>query len=210
MLRTANVPLARAVLTRDDEEVVRAAAELAEPAGTVVLKASSEQIAHRSDHGLVSLGVRPQQAVAEARRLRDRATAAVPDAVIDGVLVCEQVSDGVEVIVGVSHKPPFGPTVMVGLGGALTELLRDVRFLVAPFTRDDAVRAVQALHGFSLLDGFRGRPPADVDALVDLIMRVQRLALAAGDRLSELDLNPVAVRPRGHGVVALDALVIAR
>ena len=113
-------------------------------------------------------------------------------------------------IVGCTHTPPFGTTVMVGLGGVLTELLRDVRFLVAPFTRDDAARAVRALRGFPLLDGFRGRPAADVDALVDLLMAVQRLAVAAGDRLGELDLNPVAVLPAGQGAVALDALVVAR
>jgi len=210
MLEVAGVAVARSVLARDDTAVAASAARLAGDQGRVVLKTASVDIPHRSEHGLVAVGVSPEQAVVEAQRLRERAAASVPRAAVDGILVCEQVDDTVaEVIVGATRKPPFGATVMVGIGGVLTELLGDVRFLVAPFTRDDAVRAVRELRGFPLLDGFRGRAGGDVDALIDLIMQVQRLALAAGGRLRELDLNPVAVRPRGRGVAVLDVLVVA-
>jgi acyl-CoA synthetase (NDP forming) len=210
LLREAGIAVATSELARDDAAVENAATRLGGADGLVVLKTASADIPHRSDHGLVAVGVAREDAVTVADRLRRRAAQVQPAAQLEGILVCEQVSDGVEVIVGVTQKPPFGATVMVGLGGVLTELLGDIRFLVTPFTRDDAERAVRALRGFALLDGFRGRPPADVDALVDMLMAVQRLALAAGESLRELDLNPVAVRPRGLGAVALDALVVAR
>jgi acyl-CoA synthetase (NDP forming) len=209
LLAAAGVTVAPATLCRDAAEVAAAAAELAGDRGRVVLKVASRDIPHRSDHGLVRVGVTPDEAVDVAERLRERARAAVPHAHLDGVLVCEQVDDGVEVILGVTHRPPFGATVMVGLGGVLTEVIRDVGFLVAPFRREDVVRVLRSLRGFPLLDGFRGRPPSDVDALVDVVMAVQRLAMACGERLLELDLNPVAVRPRGGGAVALDALLVA-
>jgi acyl-CoA synthetase (NDP forming) len=209
VLDSAGIRVARSRLAADDEAVARAAAELAGSAGTVVLKTASAQIPHRSEHGLVMVGVSPADAVASAQQLRERAAAAVPGARLDGILVCEQVTGGVEVIVGCSHAAPFGATVMVGLGGVLTELLADVRFLVSPFTRDDAERAVRRLRGFPLLDGFRGRAAADLDALLDLLMALQRLVVAAGDRISELDLNPVTVLPAGQGAVALDALLVA-
>ena len=209
VLEAAGVGVARSRLAGDDAAVARAAAELAGSTGTVVLKTASAQIPHRSEHGLVAVGVAPEAAVATAAALRERARAAVPGANLDGILVCEQVGAGVEVIVGCTHAPPFGATVMVGLGGVLTELLGDVRLLATPFTRDDARRAVEGLRGFPLLDGFRGRPRADVEALLDLLMAVQRLVLAAGDRLTELDLNPVTVLPAGQGALALDALLVA-
>ena len=209
LLDAAGIRVARTVLADDDATVAQAAAQLAGAAGTVVLKTASAQIPHRSEHGLVAVGVAPGDAVRAAQRLRARAAEAVPGATLDGILVCEQVPGGVEVIVGCTHTPPFGTTVMVGLGGVLTELLRDVRFLVAPFTRQDAERALRRLRGFPLLDGFRGSPRADLDALLDMLMAVQRFAVAAQDRLVELDLNPVAVLPTGQGAVALDTLVVA-
>jgi len=114
--------------------------------------------------------------------------------------------------VGVSEDELFGPVVMVGLGGILVEVLGDVAFRVPPFGRDEADRMVRELKGFPLLDGARGAPPADVEALVDVIMKVQRLALDLADPsdvgLAELDLNPLVVRPHGHGAVALDALAV--
>jgi acyl-CoA synthetase (NDP forming) len=99
---------------------------------------------------------------------------------------------------------------MVGLGGIFVEVLRDVSFGVPPFDRAWAERMVLGLKGAPLLAGARGRPPADVPALVDLIMNVQRLALEVGGDIAELDINPVMVRPRGHGVTAVDALIVPR
>jgi acyl-CoA synthetase (NDP forming) len=122
------------------------------------------------------------------------------------VLVCETVNDGVETVVGVAPDPLFGPVVMVGLGGVFVEVLEDVSFRVPPFGRDEAERMVRELRGFPLLRGARGAKPSDLGALVDAIMKVQRLAMELAHDVRELDINPLIVRPRG--AVALDALVV--
>jgi acyl-CoA synthetase (NDP forming) len=125
---------------------------------------------------------------------------------IEGVIVTEMVSDGVETLVGVSRDPLFGPVVTVGLGGIFVEVLGDVSFRVPPFHRDEAQRMVDELAGAALLRGARGTKPVDEGALVDTIMKVQRLALDLTDDVAELDVNPLVVRSRG--AVALDALVV--
>jgi len=125
---------------------------------------------------------------------------------IDGVLVCEMVQGGVEAVVGVSQDPLFGPVVMVGLGGIFVEVLGDVTFRVPPFGADQAAAMLDELAGARMLDGVRGAKPADRAAVVDVIMKVQRLAMALADELGELDVNPLLVKPRG--AIALDALVV--
>jgi len=132
---------------------------------------------------------------------------------LDGVLVCEMVRDGVEMVVGVAQDPLVGPVVMCGLGGVFVEVLGDVSFRVPPFSRDEAARMVRELRGYPILEGVRGAKPADLDALLDTIMNVQRLAMdlagpSCPDGIAELDINPLVVRPRG--AVALDALVVRK
>jgi acetate---CoA ligase (ADP-forming) len=113
-------------------------------------------------------------------------------------------------VVGVTHDDLFGPTVTVGLGGVLVEVLHDVAVRVPPFSEDQARDMLLDLRGRALLDGVRGRPPADLDALVEVVLRVQRMALELADDLAELDINPLMVLPRGQGAVALDALAVCR
>ena len=134
------------------------------------------------------------------------------------MLVCEQITGGVETVVGVAPDDLFGPVVMFGLGGVFIEVLRDVTFRVPPFGRDEARRMVAEVKGYPLLCGARGRPKADIAALVDVIMKVQRLAVDLHADLAELDINPLAVLPTArsgrarnqHGAIALDALAIAK
>ncbi len=179
--------------------------------GPVVMKVSSPDLLHKSDLGLVRIGVRT---ASEVRRAYDDllATAADtdPTATIEGVLVCPMVTGGVETAVGVSDDPVFGPTVLFGLGGVLVEVLGDVTFRVPPFDRAEARRMVQEVRGFPLLAGARGRPKADVTALVDVIMKVQRLAVDHAGHLTELDINPLLVLPKGQRAIALDALIVTR
>lgn len=179
--------------------------------GPVVMKVCSPDLAHKTDHGLVRVGV---ATATEVRRTYDElvaaAAAADPTATIDGVLVCPMVTGGVETVVGVIDDPLFGPTVMFGLGGVLVEILGDVTFRVPPFDRAEARRMVREVKGFPLLAGARGRPKADVTALVDVIMRVQRLAMDHAGHLAELDINPLLVLPTGQGAIALDALVVTK
>ena len=193
-------------------EAVEAAGRLGYP---VVMKASAPSLAHKSDLGLVAVGVSSAAEVrrtfADLRRRAERATGR--GRAIDGVLVCELVRDGVEMVLGVAQDSLFGPVVMCGLGGVLVEVLGDTSFRVPPFSRDEAARMVGELRGAALLDGVRGAKPADVDALLDAIMNVQRLAMdLAGpnqpDGIAEIDINPFVVRPRG--AVALDALVVRK
>ncbi|MGH9025898.1 MAG: acetate--CoA ligase family protein, partial [Acidimicrobiia bacterium] len=168
VLEPYGVARPREVLCATDAEAVQAAQEIGYP---VVMKVSSPDLLHKSDLGLVKMGVGSDADVQESfNALTERGRRADPGARVDGVLVSEQVTDGVEMVVGVSQDPLFGPVVMVGSGGVLVEVLGDVTFRVPPFGRDEAERMVRELRGFPLLEGVRGRPPADVDALVDVVM----------------------------------------
>jgi acyl-CoA synthetase (NDP forming) len=208
LLRRYDIPVvAERVVTSaaDARDAVRALG------GRGVLKVLSPDIGHKSDLGLVRVSVSAPDAGTVHDELLSAAARAVPSASLRGVVVQPLIDDAVtEAIVGITHQEPFGPVVMVGLGGIFVEVLRDVSFGVPPFGRAWAERMVLGLKGAPLLAGVRGRPPADVPALVDLIMNVQRLALEVGGDIAELDINPVMVRPRGRGVTAVDALIVAR
>lgn len=208
LLAAYGIAASRDVLCRTPAAAVRAARQIGFP---VVLKVASSAIAHKSDHGLVKVGVgSPTEVRQVAAEMLDRAGQLVSEDQIDGVLVCEQITDGIECVVGVSTDELFGPTVMVGLGGVAVELYRDVAMRVAPFDKREARRMVDSLTAAALLRGFRGAPPADIDALVDVIMSVQRMAVDHVGSLIELDINPLIVRPKGHGAVALDALAVVQ
>jgi acyl-CoA synthetase (NDP forming) len=205
VLRAYGIRPSRDVLCGNAAQAAKAATTVGYP---VVMKVSSPDLLHKSELGLVRTGVssaREVRAVYDDLMRRAR-RAGGKGARIEGVLVCEMVTDGVETVVGVSQDPLFGPVVMVGLGGVLVEVLEDVTFRVPPFGREEAKRMLHELWGFPLLQGVRGAKPSDVGALVDVIMRVQRLALELADDVREIDINPLIVRPRG--AVALDALVV--
>ncbi|WP_406456271.1 acetate--CoA ligase family protein [Streptomyces sp. NBC_01622] len=206
LLRAYGIRVPREQLVTSAAAAVRAAGLVGYP---VVMKASGGQIAHKTELGLVKVGLTSASQVRDAyRELTD--IARYEDVTLDGVLVCQMVERGVEMVVGVTQDDLFGPTVTVGLGGVLVEVLRDVAVRVPPFGEDQAADMLGELRGRPLLDGVRGRPPADLDALVEVILRVQRMALELGDVLSELDINPLMVLPRGQGAVALDALAVCR
>ena len=212
LLRTYGIRVSKDRLCTTATEAVDAAATLGFP---VVMKASSPDLLHKSEHGLVELGIDSASAVRRTyRELRRRAERAVGRAgTVEGILVCEQIAGGIEMVIGIARDDLFGPVVTVGLGGVLVEVLGDVTFRVPPFDRDEAHRMLAELAGVQLLHGARGARPSDIEALVDVIMRVQTLAVDLADpdspaQLQELDINPLVVRPRG--AVALDALVVRR
>ena len=191
------VPRSAVVAARD---VPDAAAALGFP---VVIKAAAASLEHKSDVGGVILNVRTaRDAAAAAQRLARLS---------DTLLVEEMVSDGVaELLVGISVDPQFGQLLVLGAGGVLTELLCDSVTLLPPFSAAAIGEALARLRIAPLLEGFRGRPPADVPALIELALACTRYAAANVERLAELDLNPVIVRPQGQGAVAVDALVRLR
>ncbi|MGW4727889.1 acetate--CoA ligase family protein [Streptomyces shenzhenensis] len=206
LLRAYGIRVPREQLVTSAAGAVRAAAQVGYP---VVMKASGARIAHKTELGLVRIGLTSASQVRDAyRELTD--TARYEGVALDGVLVCQMVERGVEMVVGVTHDDLFGPTVTVGLGGVLVEVLRDAAVRVPPFGEEQARDMLGELRGRALLDGVRGRPPADLDALVEVVLRVQRMALELGGELAELDINPLMVLPQGQGAVALDALAVCR
>ncbi|MFD0355174.1 acetate--CoA ligase family protein [Streptomyces sp. NPDC127110] len=206
LLRAYGIRVPREQLVTSAAAAVRAAGLVGYP---VVMKASGPQLAHKTELGLVKVGLTSASQIRDAyRELTD--TARYENVPLDGILVCQMIERGVEMVVGVTQDPLFGPTVTVGLGGVLVEVLRDAAVRVPPFGEDQARTMLRELRGHALLEGVRGAPPADVDALVEVVLRVQRMALELGDDLSELDINPLMVLPRGQGAVALDALAVCR
>jgi acyl-CoA synthetase (NDP forming) len=206
VLASYGVPVNREILVTTEAEAAAAGTEIGFP---VVMKIASADIVHKSDLGLVEVGVPDAETAAQTfRRFVDVAASAAPDAHVDGVVVAELVRGGVECIVGVHHDQVFGPVVMFGLGGVLTEILGDVTFRTPPFTEAEAHVMLREVRGYPLLKGVRGQPPVDEDALVRAIMAVQDLVLAQGDVLAELDVNPLVAGP--DGVVAVDAMLRTR
>lgn len=206
LLRAYGIRVPREQLVTSAAAAVRAAGLVGYP---VVMKASGPQLGHKTELGLVKIGLTSASQIRDAyRELTD--IARYENVPLDGILVCQMVERGVEMVVGVTRDDLFGPTVTVGLGGVLVEVLRDAAVRVPPFGEDQARAMLTELRGQPLLEGVRGAPPADVDALVEVVLRVQRMALELGDVLSELDINPLMVLPRGQGAVALDALAICR
>ncbi len=204
LLEAFGVPLAGEGLAHSAAEAARIAGAIGFP---VVMKIASPDFPHKSDAGLVRLSVSSaSDAKAVYSELVERATRAKRGARIEGVQIQEQVAGGTEMIVGITRDPVFGPAVLVGTGGVFAEVLEDVAVRPLPIDRRDAQEMVQGLRGFPLLAGARGHERGDVKALVDVVLAVARLAAACGDRLVELDLNPVVVRR--HGAVAVDSLVV--
>jgi acetate---CoA ligase (ADP-forming) len=178
-------------------DAARVAAELGFP---VVIKAADAALEHKSDRGGVVLNVRT---TAEAAAAAERLAALSPTLLIE-----EMITDGVaEILVGVTVDPQFGQLLVLGAGGVLTELLRDSVTLLPPFSAGTVGSALARLKVAKLLGGYRGRPPADVAALVAAALGCARYAAANVERLVELDLNPVIVRPQGRGALAVDALI---
>ncbi|MEU3599811.1 acetate--CoA ligase family protein [Streptomyces sp. NPDC006798] len=206
LLRAYGIRVPREQLVTSAAAAVRAAGQVGYP---VVMKASGSGLAYRTELGLVKIGLTAASQVRDAyRELTDIARHEGSD--LDGVLVCQLVERGAELVVGVGRDDVFGPTVTVGPGGALAEVLRETAVRVPPFGEAQARAMLAELRGRALLDGVRGGPPMDVDALVEVVLRVQRMALELGDHLSELEINPLMVLPRGQGAVALDALAVCR
>ncbi|MBM3486742.1 MAG: acetate--CoA ligase family protein [Alphaproteobacteria bacterium] len=208
VLASAGIPVVPHAAAESAEDAAAAAARIGFP---VALKLASPDIAHKSDIGGVALGLRSAAEVEEAfAAVMARAKKAAPGARLDGVTIARMVSGGVETIMGVNRDPVLGPLVMFGMGGIFVEVFRDVAFRVAPFGIDEAHAMIREIKGFPLLDGARGRPKADVDALANALARLSAYAAANADALQSVDVNPFIVLPNGEGGFAVDALVVPR
>lgn len=188
-------------LARDVKEARLLAAKIGFP---VAMKIASPDILHKSDLGGIRLGVTDLDMVTRAYgELVDGARSRMPDALIWGVTVQQMIPAGREVIVGINRDPTFGPLVMFGLGGIYVEVMKDVTFRMCPVSPGEARAMVGEVKAFALLRGARGESPADIDAIVDVIVRVSALASDLDDIL-ELDINPLMVMERGGGALAVD------
>ena len=203
LLEEAGVPTARARLATSRDAAVQAARDIGFP---VVLKVVSPQITHKTDVGGVKLDLRsPEEVAAAFDEIMAAARRAAPDATIDGVSVQQMARPGIEVIVGVSTDPQFGPVIMFGLGGILVEVLKDVSFRIIPIAPRDARQMIHEIKGFPLLEGYRGQDPADLAALESLLLRVSGF-VEQQPEVSELDLNPVFAYK--DGALAVDARIV--
>lgn len=191
-------------VARDLPEALALAAEAGYP---VVVKVASPDILHKSDLGGIVTGVETEAALRAAYdRVLSNARTRLPDARIWGVTVQKQIAGGTETIVGVSKDPAFGHVMMFGLGGIYVEVLRDVSFSLCPVSPAEAREMVTAVRSYPLLSGVRGRAPADVEAIVETIVRVSAL-VADFPEIEELDINPLIVLPKGHGAYAADVRI---
>jgi acyl-CoA synthetase (NDP forming) len=205
VLADYGIPVTREELAASKDRALAIARSIGYP---VALKMQSPDISHKTEARAIRLDIKSDAELASAyEEVLSNAHAYKKDARIEGVLVQEMVKDGVETILGVTNDPLFGPAVMFGLGGIFAEVLKDVSFRLAPVTPSVAREMVEEIAGYPVLAGARGRPRADVDALVDAIVRLSALAMDLKDHLAELDINPLFVFAEGKGVKAADALI---
>ncbi len=197
VLGAVGLPVTQEKLAQSQEEAVLAASVIGYP---VALKGCSDKAAHKTEMGLVKLGLKDAAEVASAyAEIVDRAAG------LDGVLVQEMVSGSREFVLGLTRDPQFGPCVMFGVGGVFTEAIRDVTFRVAPLTTEDAEEMLEEIRLAKLLDAFRGSPAVDRKALADALVEIGELGCRLNE-IAEIDINPVIIR--GSQPVIVDALMV--
>ncbi len=203
VLEDAGLPVSPARLAKTKEDAAKVADELGYP---IVIKIVSQQITHKSDVGGVALSLGSASEVSAAfDKIVASAKKAVPDATIDGVAVQRMEKPGIEVIIGMTTDPQFGPVLMFGLGGVMVEILKDVAFRVVPINERDARQMINEIKGKPLLDGYRGSDPADIATLEQLLLKVSAF-IEAHPEVAELDLNPVFAYK--DGAKAVDARIV--
>ncbi|MEI8372948.1 MAG: acetate--CoA ligase family protein [Planctomycetota bacterium] len=207
LLACYRLPLLRSGVATTADEV----AKIVETFGTsVVLKVMSADVVHKYDAGGVVLNVHGvEEARAAYKKILSNVESHIPGAKIEGILVEEMASKGVEVILGASRDPRFGPLMMFGLGGTLVEVLKDVSFRLAPMWQISAERMVHQIRSFKVLDGFRGSPPSDVDSLVETLLRLSTM-VCNHPEISECDINPLIVHAKGDGCSVADSRIMLR
>ena len=204
-LAERGLPTPPEVVVSNIDEARKVAIDIGYP---LVLKAAGAGLTHKTENRLVALDVQDEASLDRHVDDLDRRGRLLDPDGFEGVVVSRFVGAGVEVVIGVDVDPDFGPMVLFGAGGVLTELMDDVSVAPAPLDHDRARALVGATRVARLLDGHRGAEPADVDALVDLLVRLSEVAADEGHALTGVDLNPVRVLPAGQGVAILDALVV--
>jgi acyl-CoA synthetase (NDP forming) len=205
LLAKHGIPSPREEQAKTPDEAARRAAQIGFP---VAVKIVSADIPHKTEYGGVALGLCSPAEVADAvQRMGETIPARLPHAHIDGYLISAMVTGGVECIVGIHRDPAFGPVVTFGLGGTLVELLKDTVCRVAPISEAQARDMIGKTRTFALLEGYRGGPRYDIEALAKAVSDLSLLAAQHADQIATIEVNPLVVRPGRGGVVALDAVI---
>jgi len=196
----AGIPVTEEILAATIEDVITAGAKIGYP---LVLKISSPDICHKSDFGGVYVGLKDEgELELAASNLKERAMA---EGIEFSFLVQEMAKKGQELLIGSKRDPTFGPVLIFGLGGVFTEILDDVSIRISPIKREDAHRMVHEIKGAEILEGFRGMAPIDIEAVVDVMLKVAMI-METYEAITELDINPLLGYEKG--VLAVDGLII--
>lgn len=205
LLKAYGIGVTEEALATSEAEALKIAERIGYP---VVLKAASDRIAHKSDIGAVQLGIGDEEALRAAYRLIGENVARSGfEGELDGILVCQQVSGGVELVAGLQRDPEMGPVLMFGSGGVLLELVKDVAFAPVPLSREMALELIGSTRVAKLLEGYRGQAAHDLEAIADALVALGKLADDLGQSLTSVDINPLVSLPGGKGAIALDAVV---
>ena len=200
------IPIIEEKMVKSSSQALTAVKEFGFP---VVLKVSSSDIPHKTEAGVVRLSISSEPEVLNSYEDIIQAAAKFnPQARIEGVLVQKMANGGLEVIVGVKKDPQFGPMVLFGLGGIFVEILEDFSMRPVPITAEDAREMIQEIRGYPILKGARGKKKADEEALINILLRVSKLAEDWKEEISEIDLNPIMVFEEGKGASVLDSLIV--
>jgi acetyl-CoA synthetase (ADP-forming) len=192
------IPITNFELAKNESEALEFAETIGFP---VVLKIVSPDILHKSDVGGVVVGIKNTEEVKDAYgKILENVEKNAPKARIEGIMVQEMAPSGTEVIVGCTKDPQFGPAIMFGLGGIFVEVLKDVTFRIAPITEDEAAEMISEVKAYPLLKGYRNTPPADLKAIVKILLSTSKLVMDHME-IKELDLNPIIVYEKGAKTV---------
>ena len=198
LLSKYGIPVPKYSVASSEEEAIKIATRVGFP---LVMKIVSPDIVHKTDIGGVEMNISNLEQIKKAyKSIMDQVRKNQPEARIKGVLFYKQAPKGVEVIVGMIRDPQFGPTVMFGLGGIFIEILKDVTFRVCPVERADIEEMLTEIQGIKMLQGYRGQPRCDVNAIIDIILQISKLALDY-PVIKGIDLNPILVYEKGALVV---------
>jgi acetyltransferase len=207
VLAAYGIPLVTGQLVQTVEDAVISADALGYP---VVLKGASKDILHKSDAKAVVVNIENSTALKEAyQRITDNMKRVNPEAVIDGMLVEKMAAEGKEIIIGMKRDPSFGPLIMFGMGGVFVELYKDVAFRIAPLTPEDVTEMIKSTKAYQLLNGWRGGVTYDIGAIEDAVIKISQIAVD-NPKISEIEINPLRVFPKGQGSLALDCRMILK
>ncbi len=205
LVESYGLPVARYIVLRSRDDIP-SVGRIGFP---LVLKVSSPKIIHKTEIGGVKIGLKSLDEVYRAYdEMIENVNKKMPGTPIDGIVAQEMVKEGYEVIIGGLNDPQFGPVIAFGLGGIFVEVIKDVAFDIAPISKEDAIKLIERTKGSRLLKGYRGRQPADLEVLSELVSRASYFIWDYREYIREVDLNPVFVLTKGAKIV--DARIILK